>query len=29
MGFTAELWNSIATIYAAIRRHPFLRGLTR
>ena len=28
MGFTAELWNSIETIYAAILRHPFLRGLT-
>ena len=28
MGFTAELWKSIETIYAAILRHPFLRGLT-
>ena len=28
MSFTAELWNSIDTIYAAILRHPFLRGLT-
>ena len=28
MGFTAELWNSIEAIYAAILRHPFLRGLT-
>jgi thiaminase/transcriptional activator TenA len=28
MTFTAELWQSIAPIYAAILRHPFLRGLT-
>ena len=28
MGFTAELWNSIEATYAAILRHPFLRGLT-
>jgi thiaminase/transcriptional activator TenA len=28
MGFTAELWGSIETIYAAILRHPFLTGLT-
>jgi len=28
MGFTAELWKSIELIYAAILRHPFLRGLT-
>ncbi len=28
MGFTAELWKSIEPIYAAILRHPFLRGLT-
>ena len=28
MKFTAELWNSIGAIYAAILRHPFLRGLT-
>ena len=28
MGFTDELWKSIETIYAAIVRHPFLRGLT-
>ena len=27
MGFTAELWNSIEPIYAAILRHPFVRGL--
>ena len=27
MGFTAELWKSIEAIYAAILRHPFLRGL--
>jgi thiaminase/transcriptional activator TenA len=26
--FTAELWKSIEAIYAAIRRHPFLTGLT-
>ena len=26
--FTDELWRSIAGIYAAILRHPFLRGLT-
>ena len=28
MTFTEELWTSIAPIYAAILRHPFLRGLT-
>ena len=28
MGFTGELWYSIEPIYAAILRHPFLRGLT-
>ena len=28
MGFTAELWKTIEAIYAAILRHPFLRGLT-
>lgn len=28
MGFTDELWRSIEPIYAAILRHPFLRGLT-
>src|SRR5712691_3317800 len=28
MTFTAELWASIAPIYDAILRHPFLRGLT-
>jgi thiaminase/transcriptional activator TenA len=28
MRFTDELWNSIEPIYAAILRHPFLRGLT-
>jgi thiaminase/transcriptional activator TenA len=28
MTFTDELWQSIATIYASILRHPFLRGLT-
>jgi thiaminase/transcriptional activator TenA len=28
MPFTAELWSSIEGIYEAIRRHPFLRGLT-
>jgi thiaminase (transcriptional activator TenA) len=28
MGFTDELWKSIVPIYAAILRHPFLRGLT-
>ncbi len=28
MGFNAELWKSIETIYAAILRHPFLKGLT-
>ncbi len=28
MGFTDELWKSIEPIYAAILRHPFLRGLT-
>ncbi|MBI4591240.1 MAG: thiaminase II [Candidatus Rokubacteria bacterium] len=28
MGFTVELWKSIEAIYAAILRHPFLRGLT-
>ena len=28
MTFTKELWASITPIYAAILRHPFLRGLT-
>ncbi|PYM94224.1 MAG: thiaminase II [Candidatus Rokuibacteriota bacterium] len=28
MAFTDELWRSIGPIYAAILRHPFLRGLT-
>ena len=28
MSFTAELWASIETIYAAILRHPFVAGLT-
>jgi thiaminase/transcriptional activator TenA len=28
MTMTEELWRSIAPIYAAILRHPFLRGLT-
>jgi thiaminase (transcriptional activator TenA) len=28
MAFTGELWKSIEPIYAAILRHPFLRGLT-
>ncbi len=28
MAFTSELWTSIAPIYAAILRHPFLSGLT-
>ena len=28
MTFTAELWASIEPIYAAILRHPFVRGLT-
>ncbi len=28
MAFTDELWKSIDGIYAAILRHPFLRGLT-
>jgi thiaminase/transcriptional activator TenA len=28
MTFTAELWASIAEVYAAILRHPFVRGLT-
>jgi thiaminase/transcriptional activator TenA len=28
MAFTAELWASIEDIYAAILRHPFIRGLT-
>jgi thiaminase/transcriptional activator TenA len=28
MTFTAELWQSIAPIYADILRHPFVRGLT-
>jgi thiaminase/transcriptional activator TenA len=26
--FTAELWRSIDSIYAAILRHPFVKGLT-
>src|SRR5260370_31034381 len=28
MEFTAELWESIGAIYAAILRHPFINGLT-
>ena len=28
MAFTDELWRAIDAIYAAILRHPFLRGLT-
>src|SRR2546426_6339678 len=28
MAFTQELWQSIGPIYAAILRHPFVRGLT-
>ncbi len=28
MSFTADLWTSIAPIYAAILRHPFVTGLT-
>src|SRR3989304_10078880 len=28
MKVTAELWKAIEAIYAAILRHPFLRGLT-
>src|SRR3989442_206607 len=28
MAFTHELWRSIEPIYAAILRHPFVRGLT-
>jgi thiaminase (transcriptional activator TenA) len=28
MAFTKDLWQSIEPIYAAILRHPFLRGLT-
>jgi thiaminase/transcriptional activator TenA len=28
MTFTAELWGSIEPIYAAILKHPFVRGLT-
>ncbi len=28
MAFTRELWRSIEPIYAAILRHPFVRGLT-
>ena len=28
MSFTRELWTSIAPVYDAILRHPFLRGLT-
>ncbi|MBI2162386.1 MAG: thiaminase II [Candidatus Rokubacteria bacterium] len=28
MAFTSELWQAIAPIYAAILRHPFVRGLT-
>jgi thiaminase/transcriptional activator TenA len=28
MAFTAELWAAIAPTYAAILRHPFVRGLT-
>ncbi|MBI4609522.1 MAG: thiaminase II, partial [Candidatus Rokubacteria bacterium] len=28
MAFTDELWDSIRAVYAAILRHPFLKGLT-
>src|SRR5256884_9153062 len=28
MAFTDELWRGIEPIYAAILRHPFVRGLT-
>ena len=28
MGFAQELWRAIGPIYAAILRHPFVRGLT-
>ena len=28
MSFTADLWTSIEPIYAAILRHPFVKGLT-
>src|SRR5438445_88471 len=28
MAFSQELWQSIGPIYAAILRHPFVRGLT-
>jgi thiaminase/transcriptional activator TenA len=28
MSFTSELWAAMTPIYAAILRHPFLRGLT-
>src|SRR5436190_1371510 len=28
MAFAQELWRSIGPIYAAILRHPFVRGLT-
>ncbi len=28
MEFTAELWASVAPIYEAILRHPFIKGLT-
>src|SRR5213595_2095410 len=28
MAFSQELWQAIGPIYAAILRHPFLRGLT-
>src|SRR5881397_4429668 len=28
MAFSQELWQSIGPVYAAILRHPFVRGLT-
>src|SRR5215216_3694649 len=28
VGFTAELWEAAAPVFAAILEHPFLRGLT-
>jgi thiaminase/transcriptional activator TenA len=28
MSFTGELWQEIAPVYAAILKHPFVRGLT-
>ena len=27
MAFSQELWQSIGPVYAAILRHPFVRGL--